>query len=148
MLSGYKILSRRFVKSFPAMSTGFEIETELLVHALDLGLPTSELDTVYNERPPGSHSKLSTVTDGVRILWLILQLIRDLLPLQFFSALGAILIVLSIVAGIPVVIEYLETGLVPRLPTALLSTGLMVLGFLAFFSGVILDSVRRDGEGN
>jgi hypothetical protein len=143
MLSGYKALSRRFVKSFPATSTGFEIETELLVHALDLGLPMAELETVYVERPPGSESKLSTVKDGVRITWMILQLIRDLLPLQFFSAAGAAMVLLSAAAGVPVIVEFLETGFVPRLPTALLATGLMVLGFLTFFSGVILDSVAK-----
>lgn len=143
MLSGYKVLSRRFVKSFPSTSTGFEIETELLVHALDLGVPMSEVDTVYVERPPGSHSKLSTLKDGVRIMWMILQLIRDLLPFQFFSSLGACLVALSVLAGVPIIIEYVETGLVPRLPTAVLSTGLMLLGFLSLFSGVILDSVAK-----
>lgn len=143
MLSGYKALSRRFVKSFPASSQGFEIETELLVHTLDLDLPMAEIDTVYNERPPGSVSKLSTMKDGVRILWLIFQLVRDLLPLQFFGAVGGALILLSFGLGIPVVLQFLETGIVPRLPTAVLATGMMMLGFLSIFSGLILDSVAR-----
>jgi len=143
MLSGYKALSRRFVKTFPATSTGFEIETELLVHALDLDIPMSEIDTRYRDRPTGSTSKLSTLKDGVRILWLILQLIRDLLPLQFFSAIGAACVAFSIAAGVPVVVTFLQTGLVPRLPTAVLAAGTMTLGAVAFFTGLILDSVAR-----
>ncbi len=143
MLSGYKALSRRFVKSFPASTRGFEIETELLVHTLDLDLPMSEIDTAYEERPPGSLSKLSTVKDGVRILWLIFQLVRDLLPLQFFGAAGVVLILLSFGVGVPVVVQFLETGIVPRLPTAVLATGIMMLGFLSVFAGLILDSVAR-----
>ncbi len=143
MLSGYKALSRRFVKSFPAASTGFEIETELLVHALDLDLPVSEVDTEFKERPVGSASKLSTVRDGFRILWLILHLIRDLLPLQFFSIVGGILVLSSTAMGIPLIGEFIETGLVRRLPTAVLAVGVMVLGVLAFFAGLILDSVAK-----
>lgn len=143
MLSGYKVLSRRFVKSFPAMSTGFEIETELLVHALDLDLPTSEIETNYRERPRGSVSKLSTVRDGLRILRVILHLVRDLLPLQFFSIIGALFVLASIAAGVPVISEYLETGLVPRLPTAVLAVGLMIVGIIAVFTGLVLDSVAK-----
>jgi len=143
MLSGYKALSRRFVKSFPAMSTRFEIETELLVHALDLDLPISEVETDYRERPEGSVSKLSTVKDGLRILWLILHLVRDLLPLQFFSCVGAAFVIASIASGIPVILEFFATGLVPRLPTAVLAVGLMLVGIIAVFTGLILDSVAK-----
>jgi len=143
MLSGYKVLSRRFVKTFPAMSTGFEVETELLVHALDLDIPMSEIETEYRERPSGSQSKLSTVKDGLRILWVILHLVRDLLPLQFFSIVGAVFIVASIAAGVPVISEYVATGLVPRLPTAVLAVGLMIVAIIAVFTGLILDSVAK-----
>jgi glycosyltransferase involved in cell wall biosynthesis len=143
MLSGYKALSRRFVKSFPATSTGFEIETELLVHALDLDVPMSEIETDYHERPLGSLSKLSTIKDGIRILGLIVHLVRDLLPLQFFSLIGALSIFASIVAGVPVVVEFSATGLVPRLPTAVLAVGLMIVGVIALFTGLILDSVAK-----
>lgn len=143
MLSGYKALSRRFVKSFPASTQGFEIETELLIHTLDLDLPMSELDTAYDERPEGSESKLSTVKDGVRILWLVFELVRDLMPLQFFGVVGLVLIALSLLMGVPVVVDFLETGLVPRLPTAVLATGTMMLGFLCMLAGLILDSVAR-----
>ncbi len=148
MLSGYKALSRRFVKSFPAMSAHFEIETELLVHALDLGLPLSEVETDYRERPDGSVSKLSTIKDGLRILWLILHLVRDLLPLQFFSCVGAAFVVASIASGIPVIVEFVATGLVPRLPTAVLSVGLMLVGIIAVFTGLILDSVAKGRREN
>lgn len=143
MLSGYKVLSRRFVKSFPATSNGFEIETELLVHALDLDVPMSEIETLYRERPAGSVSKLSTFKDGFRILGLILHLIRDLLPLQFFAAIGTLFALSSIVLAAPVVVTFLETGLVPRLPTAVLSLGLMIAGLLSLVTGLILDSVAR-----
>lgn len=143
MLSGYKALSRRFVKSFPATSSGFEIETELLVHALDLALPMSEIDTVYKERPVGSVSKLSTFKDGFRILGLILHLVRDLRPLQFFSLIGALFVLSSVALSIPIIIAFIETGLVARLPTAILSVGLMIAGLLAFVTGLILDSVAR-----
>ena len=143
MLSGYKALSRRFVKSFPAMSRRFEIETELLVHALDLDLPISETETDYRERPEGSVSKLSTIGDGLRILWLILHLVRDLLPLQFFSCVGAVFVIASLASGIPVILEFFATGLVPRLPTAVLAVGLMLVGIIAVFTGLILDSVAK-----
>jgi glycosyltransferase involved in cell wall biosynthesis len=143
MLSGYKVLSRRFVKTFPARSIGFEIETELLVHALDLDVPMSEIDVDYRERPSGSVSKLSTIKDGFRILSLILHLVRDLLPLQFFSLVGALLILVSIAIGVPVILDFMATGLVPRLPTAVLAVGLIIVGTIAIFSGLILDSVAR-----
>lgn len=143
MLSGYKALSRRFVKSFPAMSRRFEIETELLVHALDLDLPISEVETDYRERPEGSMSKLSTVKDGLRILWLILHLVRDLRPLQFFFCVGAAFIIASVASGVPVILEFFATGLVPRLPTAVLAVGLMLVGIIAVFTGLMLDSVAK-----
>jgi len=143
MLSGYRVFSRRFVKSFPALATGFETETELTVHALELRLPIAEVMTPYRERPPASSSKLRTIPDGIRIMRLIMRLVREERPLEFFSAVAALLAVTSIVLAIPVVADYLRTGLVPRLPTAVLSTGLMLLGFLSFACGLILSTVTR-----
>ncbi len=143
MLSGYRVFSRRFVKSFPAMSEGFETETELTVHALQLALPVGEVACSYHERPPGSQSKLRTFSDGWRILRLILLLVRDELPLPFFSLTGLGLIVLGLLLGIPVVLEFLSTGLVPRLPTAILAAALVALSFLSLACGLILDSVSR-----
>jgi hypothetical protein len=143
MLSGYKVLSRRFVKSFPAMSRGFETETELAVHALELRMPSQEVDTNYKERPPGSESKLRTWRDGTRILMLIARLVKEERPFQFFGLLGAGLALASTILGIPLVVTFLETGLVPRLPTAILATGLMVLGMLSFMSGLMLDMTTR-----
>jgi glycosyltransferase involved in cell wall biosynthesis len=143
MLSGYKAFSRRFVKTFPSTSSGFEIETELLIHSLEIDAPMSEIETSYRERPAGSFSKLSTFKDGARILWLIVELIRDLMPLQFFAAVATVLACLSILLGIPVIDGYIETGLVPRLPTAVLALGIMLLAFIAFFTGLTLDSVSR-----
>ena len=143
MLSGYKVLSRRFVKSFPARSSGFEIETELLVHALDLDMPMAEAETAYAERLPGSQSKLSTVRDGLRILSLILYLVRDRKPLAFFLTTALVLAMLSLALGTPVILEFFETGLVRRLPTAVLSTGLMLIAAVSVFSGLILDSVAK-----
>lgn len=143
ILSGYRIFSRRFVKSFPVLSGGFEIETELTVHALELDLPTSEIQTPYFARPEGSISKLNTYRDGFRILWMILRLYRSERPLNFFSAIGLSFAIASIGFAIPILVTYLEQGLVPRLPTAVLSTGLMVLAFLTFFAGLILDTVTR-----
>ena len=130
MLSGYRVFSRRFVKSFPVLSGGFEIETELTIHALELGLAVAEIDTPYYARPEGSASKLNTWSDGFRILRTIVRLYRAERPLPFFTAIGLALAIASIGFAIPVVITYLETGLVPRLPTAVLSTGLMILAFL------------------
>ncbi|MDQ0469374.1 glycosyltransferase family 2 protein [Labrys wisconsinensis] len=143
MLSGYKALSRRFVKSFPALSTGFEIETELLVHALELNIPASEVDTPYKERPAGSESKLRTVQDGLRILRLITRMVKAERPLLFFSAMATVLALLSIGVAIPVFIDFVETGLVPRLPSAVLSVGLMLSAIISFFSGLILSTVTR-----
>lgn len=143
MLSGYRVFSRRFVKSFPALAKGFEIETELTVHALELGLPLAEIPTPYKERPPGSVSKLRTYSDGIRIANTILNLIKEERPLLFFGVLSLALILLGLATGIPVVVTYMETGLVPRLPIAILAMGQVLLGFLCLFSGLILDSVTR-----
>lgn len=143
MLSGYRVFSRRFVKSFPVLSGGFEIETELTVHALELGLPVAEVPTPYYARPVGSVSKLNTWKDGLRILQTISKLYRSERPLQFFTALAVILAAASIVLAVPIVTTFLRDGLVPRLPTAVLSTGLMILSFLSFASGLVLDTVTR-----
>lgn len=141
MLSGYKIFSRRFVKSFPSLSSGFEIETELTVHALELRMPIAEVDTVYGERPEGSESKLSTFTDGFRILKTIAILIKGERPLQFFSTIFFVLLAAAIVMSVPLITTYLETGLVPRVPTAILITGMTLLSFLSLACGLILDTV-------
>lgn len=141
MLSGYKVLSRRFVKSFPALSTGFEIETELTVHALELQMPMSERDTPYYARPEGSVSKLRTYRDGGRILRTIFRLIKEERPLQFFFAIFLILFFWSLSFGGSVVLEFVETGFVPRLPTAVLALGLMLLAFLLLGCGLVLDTV-------
>ena len=143
MLSGYRVFSRRFVKSFPALSTGFETETEFSVHALELSMPIGEVPTPYRERPAGSTSKLNTWLDGFRILRTILLLVKEERPLQFFSAAAGVLILLALLVAVPVFVVYFRTGLVPRLPTAVLATGLTLLGFLAFACGLILDSVAR-----
>jgi glycosyltransferase involved in cell wall biosynthesis len=143
MFSGYRALSRRFVKSYPTEARGFEIETELTVHALELRVPTAEIVTSYFERPHGSHSKLSTYKDGLRILYTMARLFRDVRPLPFFFAFAALFATIGLVLGAEVVAEYLATRLVPRLPTAVLATGLMLLASLALACGMILDSVAR-----
>jgi len=143
ILSGYRVFSRRFVKSFPVLSDGFEIETELSVHALELALPVAEISTPYYARPEGSFSKLNTWRDGFRILGTILRLYRSEKPLRFFTAIGVFLMLVSIGLAIPIVITYLEQGVVPRLPTAVLSTGLMIVAMLAISSGLVLDTVTR-----
>jgi hypothetical protein len=143
MLSGYRVFTRRFVKSFPALSGGFEIEAELTIHALELELPVGELRTPYYSRPQGSVSKLSTWRDGVRILRTILRLYRAERPLALFTGIGASLGIVSIGLAIPIFVTYLHEGVVPRLPTAVLSTGLMVLAFLSIACGLILDTVTR-----
>ncbi len=143
MLSGYRVFSRRFVKSFPVLSGGFEIETELTVHALELGLPVAEVPTPYYARVSGSASKLNTWRDGFRILRTIFKLYRAERPLRFFGSIGAMLALIAIGLAIPVLVTYFETGLVPRLPTAILSMGLMVLAFLCAAAGLILDTVTR-----
>jgi glycosyltransferase involved in cell wall biosynthesis len=143
MLSGYKILSRRFVKSFPAMSSGFETETELAVHALELRMPSTEVATVYKERPPGSVSKLRTYSDGAQIMLLIARLVKDERPLHFFGLSGLSLIVVAMLLSIPLLVTYLETGLVPRFPTAILSAALVIVGVLSTFAGLILDMTTK-----
>lgn len=143
LLSGYRILSRRFVKSFPVLSGGFEIETELTVHALELGMPQAEVDTHYKERPEDSESKLNTYRDGARILKTIVVLLKEERPLAFFSTAFLLLALTSVGLATPIVIEYINTGLVPRFPTAILCTGLMLLAFLALACGFVLDTVTR-----
>jgi glycosyltransferase involved in cell wall biosynthesis len=144
MLSGYRVFSRRFVKSFPAMSSGFEIETELTIHALELQLPVAEVATPYSIRAVGSSSKLRTYSDGLRILRLIVVLCKNERPMQFFSAIAAVLLAAALVLGIPlVVVTFIKTGLVPRLPTAVLATGLTLLSALSFVTGLVLDTVTR-----
>ena len=141
MLSGFRVFSRRFVKSFPALASGFETETELTVHALELRLPIAEVKTPYRDRPVGSQSKLRTFRDGFRILRTILLLVKEERPLPFFTGAAALLTLASLVLGWPLITTFLETGLVPRLPTAILVTGLMVLAFLSFVAGLVLDTV-------
>jgi glycosyltransferase involved in cell wall biosynthesis len=143
MLSGYRIFSRRFAKTFPALSAGFDIETELTVHTLSLNIPAAEIDTAYAARPAGSVSKLNTWRDGFRILRAIVNLFRDERPLAFFSLLASLLAAASVVLVIPVFITFLQTGLVPRLPTAVLAASLMLLAFLSLVSGLILDTVSQ-----
>ena len=143
MLSGYKVFSRRFVKSFPASSIGFGIETELTVHALELQMPVGHLPGSYGGRPAGSVSKLSTYKDGSRILWLIVQLFKHERPLSFFGGISAVLVLLSLLLGLPVVEFYLQHGTVPRFPTAILATGIMLLATMSFVAGLVLDTVTR-----
>jgi glycosyltransferase involved in cell wall biosynthesis len=143
ILSGYRVFSRRFVKSFPVLSRGFEIETELSVHALELDLAVGEVPTPYYARPGGSASKLSTWRDGLRILATMLALYRSERPLSFFFALGVALATASVVLAIPIFVTYFEEGIVLRVPTAILSTGLMLLAFLSAVAGLVLDTVTR-----
>ena len=143
LLSGYRVFSRRFVKSFPALTSGFEIETELTVHALELRMPIDEIETPYSSRPSGSESNLRTIHDGLRILRTILWLTKAERPLHFFGLIFAILAATSVALSWPLFTTFLETGLVPRFPTALLSTGLMLLAFLSMACGIILDTVTR-----
>ena len=149
MLSGYKLFSRRFVKSFPALSTGFEIETELTIHALELTMPVVERIATYSQRPTGSISKLSTVRDGLRILRAIVRLTKNERPLAFFGTIGVALICIAVVLGIPLLQTYLDTGLVPRLPTAVLAAALVLVGVQSITAGFILDNVtasRREAK--
>ena len=143
ILSGYRVFSRRFVKSYPALSTGFEVETEISVHALELRMPVAEMETRYYARPEGSSSKLSTYSDGWRILRTILQLYRLERPLLLFGTIGGAIALLALALAIPLLVTYAQTGLVPRLPTAILATGLVILAFLNGFTGLILDTVVR-----
>jgi len=143
ILSGYRVLSRRFAKSFPVTSTGFEIETELSVHALDLKIATAEIALPYGARPQGSHSKLRTYRDGLRILSAILLLYKELKPLRFFGTIGLCLTLAAVGLAVPLAITYVETGLVPRLPTAILATSMVQLGVLSFAVGLVVDAIAR-----
>jgi len=143
VLSGYRVFSRRFVKSLPALATGFETETEFTVHALELHMPIAELPIKYDERPPGSVSKLRTISDGLRIVLMISMLIKEQRPAYFFGAFGSLFLLAAFALGIPLLLEFKHTGLVPRFPTAILATGLVLISFISFGCGVILDSVAR-----
>lgn len=143
ILSGYRVFSRRFVKSFPVLSVGFEIETEISVHALELKMPCAEIATPYYARPEGSASKLSTYSDGWRILRTIIKLYRIERPMWFFGAIAGLFAALAILLAVPLILTYLDTHQVPRFPTAILSTGLMLLAGLNLFTGLILDTVVR-----
>jgi glycosyltransferase involved in cell wall biosynthesis len=143
MLSGYRVFSRRFVKSFPAMAQGFETETEFTVHAMELSMPLGEFKTAYRERPPGSASKLRTYVDGMRILRTIMMLVKNERPLEFFGIAAALLMLFALALGLPVVFEFLETQLVPRLPRAVLAVGIVLLSFLSLSNGLVLASVAR-----
>ena len=143
MLSGYRVFSRRFVKSFPALSSGFEIETELTVHTLELKLPFMEEYTLYGSRPPGSESKLKTFTDGWRVLGTAILLFKEVRPFLFFGIISVLLGMIALILSLPVLITYFNTGLVPRFPTVILAASIMLLAFLSFTCGLILDSVAR-----
>jgi glycosyltransferase involved in cell wall biosynthesis len=143
IFSGYRVFSRRFVKSFPVLSSGFEIETEMSVHALELRMPVGEVETAYGARPEGSQSKLSTYRDGWRILTSIGTLYRVERPVLFFGSIGALLVIAAIILAIPLVVTYAHTGLVPRFPTAILITGMVIVAVLCVFAGLILATVTR-----
>ena len=143
IFSGYRVFSRRFVKSFPVLSSGFEIETEMSVHALELRMPVGEVETAYGARPEGSQSKLSTYSDGLRILRTIVTLYRVERPSLFYGLIGAFLLAIAVVLAVPLALTYLHTGLVPRVPTAILVTGITIVAVLSFFAGLILDTVTR-----
>jgi glycosyltransferase involved in cell wall biosynthesis len=149
ILSGYRVMSRRFAKSFPVSSSGFEIESELSIHALDLRLPVAEVPLLYAARPENSFSKLRTYRDGLRILRTILSMFRALKPYRFYGSLAFLLLLLGVLLGAPVVIAYLETGLVPRLPTAVLAATLVQLSFISLVCGILLESIsalRRESK--
>jgi len=143
IFSGYRVFSRRFVKSFPVLSEGFEIETEISVHALELKMPVGEVETAYGARPEGSASKLSTYRDGWRILRTIGTLYRVERPVLFYGSVGALILAAALILSIPLILTYLDTGLVPRVPTAILITGMVIVATLCFFAGLILDTVTR-----
>ena len=143
IFSGYRVFSRRFVKSFPVLSEGFEIETEMSVHALELRMPVGEVATTYGARPEGSESKLSTFRDGWRILKTIATLYRVERPVLFYGSIGALLTIAAIILAVPLILTYIDTGLVPRFPTAILVTGMVIVAVLCFFAGLILDTVTR-----
>jgi hypothetical protein len=146
MLSGYRVFSRRFVKSFPVMSQGFEVETELTIHALELEMPCAEVETEFRDRPAGSESKLRTISDGLRILGTIANLLRQERPFVLFGGIAAVLAIAALALAYPLLVDYLATGLVPRLPTAVLATGVMLLAYLSLFSGLILANVTRSRQ--
>lgn len=141
MLSGYRVFSRRFVKSFPQSSSGFEIETELTIHALELEMPTAEVGVGFKDRGEGSESKLNTFSDGFRILFTIANLLKQERPMRSFSVIGVLLLILAGTLGYPIIVTFLETGLVPRFPTAILASGVSLLAFLSFSVGLVLDTV-------
>lgn len=143
ILSGYRVFSRRFVKSFPVLSHGFEIETEISVHALELKMPVAELRTAYGARPEGSASKLSTYRDGWRILKTMINLYRNERPFSFFATIAGVLAIAAFILAVPLALTYVKTGLVPRIPTAILVTGMMILSALSLFAGLILATVTR-----
>ncbi len=143
VFSGYRLFSRRFVKSFPVLSAGFEIETEISVHALELNMPVGEIATAYAARPEGSASKLSTYRDGWRILNAMIALFRTEKPALFFGSVGLALLVAAVLLSVPLVLTYIDTGLVPRVPTAILVTGMAIVAVLCGFTGMILDTVTR-----
>ncbi|MBD5235001.1 MAG: glycosyltransferase [Barnesiella sp.] len=143
IMTGSRALSYRFAKNFPAMSPGFEIETEMTIHALDKGFNISEHPVGYRDRPQGSVSKLSTFSDGFKVLRTIFMLFRDFRPLQFFSILSAVISLISVIMAIPVFVEYFETGLVPRFPTLIFSCFMFIFAMLLFATGLILDSIKR-----
>lgn len=148
MFTGLRVLSRRFVKSFPLRSRGFEVETELTVHSINLRVPQVEVEVGFRDRPHGSESKLRTFRDGFRILHLILNLTRYERPLRFHAVFAAALFILGLALGIPVVLEFLDTGLVPRFPTAILASSIMIIGFLALLMGMVLEALRRIRDEN
>lgn len=143
ILSGYRAFSRRFVKSFPALASGFEIETELTIHALELKMPVGEIEATYAARPAGSRSKLSTWRDGLRIFATIIFLFKEVRPARFFGAIFAVLALVSLALTLPLMVTYFQTGLVPRLPTVVMATGIMLLAFISGICGIILDTVSR-----
>jgi glycosyltransferase involved in cell wall biosynthesis len=143
IFSGYRVFSRRFVKSFPVLSAGFEIETEMSIHALELRMPVGEVTTAYGARPEGSASKLSTFRDGARILKVMLNLFRTERPWLFFGSAGALLLIAALILSVPLVLTYIDTGLVPRFPTAILITGMVIIAVLSFLAGLILDTVTH-----
>lgn len=143
IFSGYRAFSKRFVKTFPITSSGFDVEAELSIHALTLSLPCAEIDSDYRKRPENSHSKLSTFKDGFKILWSIIRLLRENRPLLFFGSISLILFLIAIGLAYPIISTFLETGLVPRLPTAVLSTGITMISFLSLTCGFILNSLSQ-----
>jgi len=143
IFSGYRVFSRRFVKSFPVLSSGFEIETEMSVHALELRMPVGEVETAYGARPEGSESKLSTFSDGWRILKTIVTLYRIERPMLYFGIAGGLFLIMALILAVPLILTYIDTGLVPRVPTAILVTGMTIVAVLCFFAGLILDTVTR-----